>query len=179
MKLSKQFKQDLVRKIVSEKTAPAEKILQAKKVAAVYAYFEEAMAPYKDSVNNIPKGFLPQISRFDMYFGEGWSDSVSVDIPEPISVPHIWTQGSTRPDIKIQGDSWKNLFIDLYKERMRLKEYSEKLHRELSNVLAGISTDKQLAGVFPEVIPYIPTGSLNYPVAISAENARKILAEEI
>lgn len=182
MKLTNHHKSSITTKIMDLKIKPLKQKYEEDSIKACQKYIEETLQPHAKFISSAPDGFLYTARSFQMHFGEGLGEYVSVTLKDPVVIPYKWAlDDPSRYATTVRVDKNSPLikvFKELHKRYKDIDEYVINLRQELRSVLAGCNTSAQLLKVFPEITEYINVEEYKiYPIVVQTTKLKQLLKE--
>ncbi len=172
MKLTKQWKEDAIKKILKNKTQKETDLIEKEFVDFGTKFIENKNKKYQSEIDRLPKEYFTFQSSIDFSYGDGYKEHSYIRLNKSYAIPNNNKHGKS--EIKLEGKE-KTTFLIIIKKNRDLKKFKTELKTELFTVIMPCTTDKMILKVFPEIENYVALPKKDYPVAIQTDKLKRLL----
>ena len=141
MRLTKEWKDNTVRVVLENKLKDKEKAIADRYEKFAIDYINKANKPYVKELKIIPDNYLNIGNYIRFSFGEGFGETIGIDLSEKMILPMRSESYGNISKTKLTGKDKKD-FIDIYNDSKIVSDYRLELRQELTKVIYSCTTDR-------------------------------------
>jgi hypothetical protein len=173
-RLTKDMRDEIVRKVLHYKFAEEEKALAAEGGRVFDAVIDAVQGEYKDKIAAVPEEYFHRTISFSVRVNDSkrrnrGENTVSVSGTHPRAVPegHGFNRYSNL-DMKEVGEAAYKLAHDYAEKVLDKKDRRSSLKEKLTALVYSVTTTKRLYEVWPELAAIVPEPKENQPAVGTA-----------